>query len=61
MQEGDEVMVKVIGVEKGKIRLSRKAALNDSSEQTATSTTVSVAPADAGDDVSSGSSDPDEI
>ena len=29
LQEGDEVLVKVIGVEKGKIRLSRKEALAD--------------------------------
>lgn len=29
LQEGDEVMVKVIGIEKGKIRLSRKEALID--------------------------------
>jgi polyribonucleotide nucleotidyltransferase len=29
LQAGDEVVVKVIGVEKGKIRLSRKAAIED--------------------------------
>jgi polyribonucleotide nucleotidyltransferase len=29
LQEGDEVMVKVIGFEKGKIRLSRKQALEE--------------------------------
>ena len=29
LQEGDEVLVKVIGVERGKIRLSRRAALAD--------------------------------
>lgn len=29
LQEGDEVLVKVIGIEKGKIRLSRKEALAD--------------------------------
>ncbi len=29
LQEGDEVLVKVIGMEKGKIKLSRKAALAD--------------------------------
>jgi polyribonucleotide nucleotidyltransferase len=32
VQEGDEVMVKVIGVEKGKIRLSRKEALAEEAE-----------------------------
>ncbi|MEZ0310337.1 MAG: polyribonucleotide nucleotidyltransferase [Myxococcota bacterium] len=29
LQEGDEVLVKVIGMEKGKIKLSRKAAIED--------------------------------
>jgi polyribonucleotide nucleotidyltransferase len=43
LQEGDEVLVKVIGMEKGKIKLSRKAAIEDeqrSAEQPA--------PADSG-------------
>ena len=33
LQEGDEVLVKVIGIEKGKIRLSRKQALEEKKAQ----------------------------
>ena len=29
---GDEIVVKCIGVDKGKVRLSRKAALNETNE-----------------------------
>ena len=35
LQEGDEVVVKVIGVDKGKIRLSRKAAIEDEEAKSA--------------------------
>ena len=35
LQEGDEVLVKVIGIEKGKIRLSRKQALEERKAQQA--------------------------
>ncbi len=37
LQEGDEVLVKVIGIEKGKIRLSRKQALEERKAQQAKS------------------------
>jgi len=32
LHEGDEVLVKVIGLEKGKIRLSRRAAIADKAQ-----------------------------
>ena len=43
LQEGDEVLVKVIGVEKGKIRLSRREALADEASRMAASATVASA------------------
>jgi polyribonucleotide nucleotidyltransferase len=43
LQEGDEVLVKVIGVEKGKIRLSRKEALADEEARMAAEAAVATA------------------
>ena len=49
LQEGDEVLVKVIGIERGKIRLSRRAALADEkSRQSRAAIKVAGAPAQAG-------------
>lgn len=47
LQEGDEVLVKVIGVEKGKIRLSRKEALADEENETGETTDSGEPTADA--------------
>ena len=33
LQEGDEVLIKVIGVERGKVKLSRKQAIADEEER----------------------------
>jgi polyribonucleotide nucleotidyltransferase len=40
---GDEMIVKCLGIEKGKVRLSRKAALEDSKPQAAEATAETAA------------------
>ena len=44
LQEGDEVLVKVIGIEKGKIRLSRKEAIADEENRVAGLTAAAAPP-----------------